>query len=107
MHPLLAPLDCPDPSAAAPARSVTTTPLGALSLMNTSFVLRMSDKFAERLQAEAGDDARAQAARGIQLAFGRAARDEELALTGEFIGRNGLPAFCRVLFNSNEFLYIN
>ncbi|MGI9243819.1 MAG: DUF1553 domain-containing protein, partial [Verrucomicrobiales bacterium] len=43
VHPLLAPLDCPDPSAAAPTRSVTTTPLGALALMNTSFVLRMSD----------------------------------------------------------------
>ncbi len=107
IHPLLAPLDCPDPSSAAPVRSVTTTPLGALSLMNTSFVLRMSEKFAERLRAEAGDDAKAQAARGFLLAFGRPAREEELVLTAEFIGKSGLSAFCRVLFNSNEFLYIN
>ena len=56
VHPLLAPLDCPDPSATTPARSVTTTPLGALALLNTSFVLRMSDHFAARLRAEAGDD---------------------------------------------------
>ena len=31
VHPLLTPLDCPDPSAATPVRSVTTTPLGAFS----------------------------------------------------------------------------
>ena len=107
VHPLLAPLDCPDPSAAAPTRSVTTTPLGALALMNTSFVLRMSDHFAARLEAEAGGDARAQAARGIMLAFGREAVAEELSLTASFIEANGLPAYCRVLFNSNEFLYVN
>ena len=54
VHPLLSPLDCPDPSAAAPVRSVTTTPLGALSLMNTSFVLRMSEEMAKRLAAMPG-----------------------------------------------------
>jgi hypothetical protein len=106
VHPLLAPLDCPDPSAAAPVRSVTTTPLGALSLMNTSFVLRMSDHFAKRLEA-GQSDARSQAARGFELAFGRPAKPRELDLTAGFIERNGLAAFCRVLFNSNEFLYVN
>lgn len=107
IHPLLSPLDCPDPSAATPVRSVTTTPLGALSLMNTSFVLRMSDNFAKRLEKEAGADANAQARRGIELAFARSASDREVTITSEFISRNGLSAFCRVLFNSNEFLYVN
>lgn len=106
VHPLLAPLDCPDPSSAAPVRSVTTTPLGALSLMNTSFVLRMSDQMAKRLESQSGD-AKARAARGIELAFGRPATPEELEITSAFIAKNGLPAFCRVLFNSNEFLYVN
>ena len=107
VHPLLAPLDCPDPSSAAPVRSVTTTPLGALALMNTSFVIRMSEHFATRIRLEAGDDPSAQARRGIQLAFGRSATDEELKLTSEFVSENGLPALCRILFNSNEFLYVN
>ncbi len=107
VHPLLSPLDCPDPSTATPARSVTTTPLGALALMNTSFVLRMSDHFADRLQAEAGGDVAAQVKCAFQLAFARAPREEELALTTAFIRKNGLAAFCRVLFNSNEFLYVN
>lgn len=107
IHPLLSPLDCPDPSSAAPVRSVTTTPLGALSLMNTSFVLRMSDNFANRLEQEAGKEAKAQARRGIELAFSRPATKQEVAITSDFISRNGLSAFCRVLFNSNEFLYVN
>jgi hypothetical protein len=107
VHPLLSPLDCPDPSSTAPVRSVTTTPLGALAMMNTSFVLRMSEKFADRLRTEAGEDAAAQAAHGFLLAFGREATRRELELTTAFIDRNGLPAFCRVLFNSNEFLYVN
>jgi len=107
VHPLLAPLDCPDPSAAAPTRSVTTTPLGALALMNTSFVLRMSDKFAERLKTSAGDDSVAQVKDAFRIAYAREARVEELSLSTEFIEQHGLPAFCRVLFNSTEFLYVN
>ena len=107
VHPLLSPLDCPDPSTTTPTRSITTTPLGALSLMNTSFVLRMSDRFAERLQRDAGDDAKAQVVLGFQLAYGREARAAEIGPCSEFVAKNGLAAFCRVLFNANEFLYVN
>lgn len=107
VHPLLSPLDCPDPSTTTPTRSITTTPLGALSLMNTSFVLRMSDRFAERLQLEAGDDVKAQITLGFRLAYGRDPRAVEIGPCHDFIAENSLAAFCRVLFNANEFLYVN
>lgn len=106
VHPLLSPLDCPDPSAAAPVRSVTTTPLGALSLMNTSFVLRMSEEMAKRLEGMPGDEAR-QIEHAVELAFGRPATARDLHLGLGFVKENGLAAFCRVLFNANEFLYLN
>lgn len=106
VHPLLSPLDCPDPSAAAPVRSVTTTPLGALSLMNTSFVLRMSEEMAHRLMAMPGDESR-QIEHAVELAFGRPATARDLHLGISFVRKNGLAAFCRVLFNANEFLYLN
>ncbi len=106
VHPLLAPLDCPDPSSAAPVRSVTTTPLGALSLMNTSFVLRMSEEMAKRLEAEQ-DDEQKRIRHAFELAFGREATPEDLYLGLGFVKENGLAAFCRVLFNANEFLYLN
>ena len=106
VHPLLAPLDCPDPSAAAPTRSVTTTPLGALSLMNTSFVLRMSEEMAKRLEAEQ-EELQKRVAYAFELAFGRPASRQDIELGLGFVSKNGLAAFCRVLFNANEFLYLN
>ena len=106
VHPLLAPLDCPDPSSAAPVRSVTTTPLGALSLMNTSFVIRMSEEMAKRLEAMPGDEQK-QIGHAFELAFGRPATPQDLNLGLGFVKENGLAAFCRVLFNANEFLYLN
>ena len=106
VHPLLSPLDCPDPSSAAPVRSVTTTPLGALSLMNTSFVIRMSEQMAKRLEVEKDDD-QERIAHAFELAFGRSATPQDLNLGLGFVKKNGLAAFCRVLFNANEFLYLN
>ncbi|MAB61032.1 MAG: hypothetical protein CMO46_10930 [Verrucomicrobiales bacterium] len=107
VHPLLAPLDCPDPSASTPVRSITTTPLGALSMMNTSFVLRMSRKFAERLKAEVGTNVGAQVKLGFELAFLRVPKENEQIIIEDFVKKNGLPALCRVLINSNEFIYLN
>ncbi|MEZ6065761.1 MAG: DUF1553 domain-containing protein [Planctomycetaceae bacterium] len=53
--PLLDVFDCPDPSTKTPNRASTITPLQALSLLNNTFVLRMSDRLASRLRDEAGD----------------------------------------------------
>ena len=75
--------------------------------MNTSFVLKMSDLFAERLKAETGKNIEAQIKRGFQLAFLRGPKAKEKELIEQFVRDNGLPAFCRVLFNSNEFIYLN
>ncbi|HKD35556.1 MAG TPA: PSD1 and planctomycete cytochrome C domain-containing protein [Pirellulales bacterium] len=99
--------DCPDPSTTTPKRLTTTTPLQALGLWNNSFVLRMSDRFAERLGREAGDDLRRQIELAYQLALARPPRADELNQAISFVREQGLSAFCRVVFNSNEFLYID
>lgn len=99
--------DCPDPSTATPRRVVTTTPLQALSLLNGAFVLRMSDDFAKRLKKDAGDDAGKQIARAYELAYGRPATAEGVARTLPFVKRHGLAVFCRAVFNSNEFVYVD
>ena len=105
--PLLDAFDCPDPSTKTPARAVTTTPLQALSLLNSSFVLRTSDTMAERIAREAGDDPTRQIERLYQLAFSRAPTPAETAITTTFIREHGLAALVRVIFNSNEFLYVD
>ncbi len=98
--------DCPDPSTKTPKRAVTTTPLQALALMNNSFVLRMSERFADRLRRETGSDPRAQVRRAYQLAYDRDPNAEESDEAAAFVAAHGLGEFCRVIFNSNEFLYV-
>jgi hypothetical protein len=105
--PFLETFDCPDPSTPSPQRAVTTTPIQALALLNNSFVLRMSDKLAERIRRDAGAEAAAQADRAIALCFGRAMEEKECDRYARFIADHGLPAFCRVIFNSSEFLYVD
>jgi len=104
--PFLDVFDCPDPSAKSPRRAVTTTPLQSLALLNNSFVLRMADRFAERLRAEHPDDVPAQIDRAFELVYSRGASEAERQQGAEFIRSHGLPAYCRVLLNTNEFLYV-
>jgi len=104
---LLDAFDCPDPSTTAPQRAVTTTPIQSLALMNGSFVLRMSERFAERVASDVGDDPAQQVERAIQLAFGRSPTAKETETLGSFSTKHGLDALCRVLLNSNEFIHVD
>ena len=102
---LLDVFDCPDPSAAAPRRSVTTTPLQALSLLNNAFVLRMTNHLAKRVRQESGENnLDAQVKRSFQLCLGRTPTADEQKLAKQLITEHGLPALARALFNTNEFL---
>ncbi len=98
--------DCPDAGQVQPKRTTSTTPLQALNLLNSEFLLGQSDAFAGRLRREAGAEASAQIRLGYALAFGRAPETEELDAAREFIQSQGLPAFCRALYNANEFVMI-
>lgn len=105
-NPLLDVFDCPDPSTTAPKRAVTTTPLQALSLLNDAFVLRVAGLFAARLeQTSTNDSERVQ--HSYRLAYGREPSETEIKRATAFISEHGLSAFCRVLFNTTEFLYID
>ena len=99
--------DCPDPAFAAPRRAATTTPLQALTLLNHRFSLDMAQAFADRLAAAAGSEPDAQVAAAFQLAFARPPTSAEIELATKLIADHGLPAFCRAILNSNEFLYVN
>jgi hypothetical protein len=96
--------DCPDPSVATPQRSNSNTPVQALTLLNNSFVMKQSERMAERLRREASDVS-GQVARAYSLLYGRAPSEKELRAGMAFIGQHSLAAYARVLFNTNEFLY--
>jgi hypothetical protein len=99
--------DCPDAGQIAPRRNRSTTPLQALNLLNSPFVLQQAELFAERLQREAGDDPTAQVRRGFLLAFGRPPSEDERAAAVRLIGAHGLTVFCRALLNANEFVFVS
>jgi hypothetical protein len=105
-NPMLETLDCPDPSTKTPRRSVTTTPLQALSLMNNSFVLRQARVMAERIAKEVGPDCSAQVKLAYRMAYGRSATAQEMNRTIPLARTHGMKSVCWAILNSNEFLYI-
>jgi hypothetical protein len=98
--------DCPDPSVATPQRSVSNTPVQALTLLNNEFVLRQAGLLAQRLEAEAGPSQTAQIQRAYQLLFGRSASPNEVQLGVGFLSKQPLNLYTRALLNSNEFVYV-
>ena len=99
--------DCPDRSATAPKRAVTTTPLQSLTLMNHSFVLRMADALAERMRGLQVSQISEEVRQAYQWSFGREPSAEALEDAVSLIHAHGRATFARAIFNSSEFLYVD
>lgn len=98
--------DCPDGNQVIPNRSRSNTPLQALNLFNSPFVLQQAQFLADRLQADAGSNPDEQVRRAFQLAFARSPDAFELESSVAMVETEGLKAFCRALFNTSEFLFV-
>jgi mono/diheme cytochrome c family protein len=98
--------DCPDAGQSTALRRASTTPIQALNLFNSPFTLHASEAFASRLKREVGDDIQDQIERAYKIALGRMPTSDELADIVPIVRQHGLSVLCRVLFNSNEFLFI-
>lgn len=105
-NPWMESLDCPDPSLAAPVRSTTITALQALSLLNDDFVFQQAGYLALRLTSETGD-APDQIERAFRLCLAREPSEPERSALATFVAEHGLAQACRVLFNSNEFVFVD
>jgi hypothetical protein len=99
--------DCPDATATAPRRNVSTTPFQALNLLNDPFVLDQADRFATRVKKEAGAETADQIRRAFRLALGRSPALTELSAAEKLVREHGLALLCRALFNANEFIYVH
>lgn len=97
--------DCPDGTQIAPQRSRSTTPLQAMNLFNSGFVQQQAEAMARRLE-QWSPDAERQIHYAFELVYSRVPEADELAELQPFVTDQGLPAMCRVLLNSNEFLFI-
>jgi hypothetical protein len=94
---IFAAFDAPDGGQVCPSRPRSTTPLQALNLFNSSFLLEQ----AAILAAKAKNVSTA-----YQLVYQRQPTKDELTTAESFVKQEGLPAFCRALLNSNEFLFL-
>jgi hypothetical protein len=103
--PLLEVFDLPNQNLACGARTITTVPTQALTLMNNDFVLKQAQLFANRLQEAAPADASRQIDLAYQIALARLPRPEEKRLAVDFLNNRSLADFTNVILNLNEFLY--
>jgi hypothetical protein len=106
-RPMLESLDCPDPSVMSPRRTTTITPVQSLSMLNDTLMEKTASRFAERLRRDAGDPIPAQVDRAWALAFARPPKERERQIAVAFIQQRGLEQFCLVLFNTNEFMFVD
>ena len=99
--------DCPDASQVVDKRSRSTTPLQALNLFNSTFVLQQCEILAEQLEEEFSDDVAAQVRQVLHRAFGRIPDEIEIDEAAEFVKEEGLVQFCRAIFNANEYVFVH
>ncbi len=98
--------DCPSGNQVISRRTRSNTPLQALNLFNSTFVLQQADLLAERLRIEAGPEPVRQVDLAFRHAFGRVPDRLEQEASVALVNQSGLPALCRALFNTSEFLFV-
>ena len=103
--PFMEALDFPDLGILAPKRTSSVSALQSLALFNNDFVLHSSDWLAARAEKE-HSQLDAQINRLVHLLWLRLPTPDEHQLFKAYAQQHNLPALCRILINSNEFLFI-
>ena len=104
--PFMETMDCADASQLTPARSSSVTALQALSMLNNRFIVRYSEHLAARVEREEKEVPR-QIERLYELALNRPPTADEVAAVTAHVSKHGLANACRLILNSNEFMFVN
>lgn len=104
-YPMFKTFDAPDPASSCGRRAVTTVAPQALTLLNSEFMLGAARALADRL-ADAGSDGEI-VDRAWRLAFSRTPTPDEREQGLEMIAGGGGKEFGMMLFNLNEFVYVD
>ena len=98
--------DFPDCGQVRAKRPVSTTPLQALNLMNSDFVVDQAKHLATRAMNESNANLKASVIRVFELIFSRKPMKEELNASLQIAKDRGLEIVCRALINSNEYAFL-
>jgi Protein of unknown function (DUF1553)/Protein of unknown function (DUF1549)/Planctomycete cytochrome C len=104
--PFMEALDFPDLGLLAPVRGQSASSLQALALYNNAFVLCYSEHLAARA-TKLGDSTSERVRHACRLVLLREPTEAERLHFAAYADKYSLSALCRVLFNSNEFLFVN
>jgi hypothetical protein len=89
----------------SPVRGFSASSLQALTLYNNDFVLHHSGVLAKRVESEASTMEN-RVSLAVQRVWLREPNAGEQRDFTKFAQQAGLPALCRLLLNSNEYLFI-
>ncbi len=104
--PFMEALDFPDLGLLSPNRAFSASSLQSLALYNNDFVLYHSQALASRVSEERSETAD-QIARAVELCWQRKPSASEASAFAAHVESYGLAALCRVLLNSNEYLFVD
>ena len=99
-------LDCADPSILTPKRNTTLTAIQALAMLNDRFLLRQAEHLAKRARSMS-DDPAGQIEAVYWLTLSRRPTPAESKSVLDYAARHGFENACRVIFNCNEFVFID
>ncbi|WP_206352150.1 PSD1 and planctomycete cytochrome C domain-containing protein [Tautonia rosea] len=105
-NPFIECLDGADPNVNVPVRNETITALQALALLNDPFMIARAEDLASRVQALA-DDLGGQIDSAYRLTVARSPTPDERSVMVAYAHEHGLAAACRILFNLNEFVFVD
>jgi hypothetical protein len=104
--PFMEALDCPDSSQLTPARNASVSALQALAMLNNKFMVRMSEHIAARA-SKVGQDLTTRVQQLYRLVLGRKPTPRECAAVLKYARKHGLANACRMILNTNEFMFVN
>ena len=104
--PFMDALDCPAGDQLTPSRNASVTVQQALAMWNNVFVAHYGERFAVRLESLAKTD-EDRVRLGCELALNRPPTREEIVDLVAYAEKHGFANLCRLLLNSNEFMFVN
>lgn len=105
-QPFMTTLNCADPSQQVAKRDDAITALQSLALLNNKLMVSMAKHFAHDLK-QSQADTKAAVTEAFFRTVGRAPTTAEAADLVDYAKQHGLANACRLLFNLNEFSFVD
>jgi hypothetical protein len=105
--PFLETFDLPENLISCARRTTSIVAPQALSLLNSRLAVDTGQGLAARVKLAAGEDRDRQVREAFRLTLARAPQQDEMEACRVLLEQRSLPELCRVLFNLNEFIFID